>query len=208
MRRSFVYLVAVVDVASRRALAHRVSITMKAAFCIEALEEALARYGRPAIFNTDQGSQFTGSDFTRVLLEAKISISMDGKGAWRDNVLVERLWRSVKYEEVYLKAYDGVCEAKASMPPIWRSTTSVARIRALTGARPTSLISRLSRRPSPHDRFEILSQLSSRREGLLPRASHRTGHAGPASGSLDRYVRTPARAGSIPAVSSVPSTSL
>ena len=100
MRRGFVYLAAVVDVATRRVLAHRVSITMEAAFCIEALEDALAKHGRPEIFNTDQGSQFTSLDFTSVLLDAKIAISMDGKGAWRDNVFVERLWRSVKYEEV------------------------------------------------------------------------------------------------------------
>ena len=115
MARGFVYLAAVVDVFSRRVLAHRVSITMEAAFCVEALEEALARHGRPEIFNTDQGSQFTSGDFTGVLLDAKVAISMDGKGAWRDNVFVERLWRSVKYEEVYLRAYDSVSEAKASI---------------------------------------------------------------------------------------------
>jgi putative transposase len=115
MRRGFVYLAAVVDVASRRVLAHRVSIGMEAAFCVEALEEALAKHGKPEIFNTDQGSQFTSLDFTRVLLDAKISISMDGKGAWRDNVFVERLWRSVKYEELYLRAYDSVSEARVSI---------------------------------------------------------------------------------------------
>ena len=115
MRRGFVYLAAVVDVFTRRVLSHRVSITMEAAFCVEAVKEALARHGKPEIFNTDQGSQFTGLDFTRVLLDAKVSISMDGKGAWRDNVFVERLWRSVKYEEVYLKAYDSVSEARASI---------------------------------------------------------------------------------------------
>jgi len=115
MRRGFVYLAAVVDVASRRVLAHRVSITMEAAFCIEALEEAMARHGKPEIFNTDQGSQFTSHEFTSVLLAAGISISMDGKGAWRDNVFVERLWRSIKYEEVYLKAYESVPEARSSI---------------------------------------------------------------------------------------------
>ena len=115
MRRGFVYLAAVVDVASRRVLAHRVSITMEAAFCVEALEEALARHGKPEIFNTDQGSQFTSHEFSSVLTTAGVSISMDGKGAWRDNVFVERLWRSVKYEEVYLKAYDSVSEARASI---------------------------------------------------------------------------------------------
>lgn len=115
MRLGFVYLAAIVDVASRRVLSHRVSITMEAAFCVEVLEEALAKHGRPEIFNTDQGSQFTSLDFARVLLDAKVAISMDGKGAWRDNVFVERLWRSVKYEEVYLRAYDSVSEARASI---------------------------------------------------------------------------------------------
>ena len=115
MARGFVYLAAVVDWFSRRVLAWRLSITMEAAFCIEALEEALARYGRPEIFNTDQGSQFTSTAFTEVLLKNEIAISMDGKGAWRDNVFVERLWRSIKYEEVYLKAYDSVSEARASI---------------------------------------------------------------------------------------------
>src|SRR4051794_40881370 len=115
LARGFVYLAAVVDWVSRRVLSWRVSITLEAAFCIEALEEALARHGRPEVFNTDQGSQFTSSDFTDVLLKAGIAISMDGRGAWRDNVFVERLWRSIKYEEVYLRAYDTVSEARASI---------------------------------------------------------------------------------------------
>ena len=112
MARGFVYLAAVLDWFSRRALSWRVSITMEADFCVAALEEALAKYGRPEIFNTDQGSQFTGSAFTGVLKAHDIKISMDGKGAWRDNVFVERLWRSVKYEEVYLHAYDSVSAAR------------------------------------------------------------------------------------------------
>src|SRR5476649_2206022 len=115
MARGFVYLAAVVDWFSRRVLSWRVSITMEVAFCLEAVEEALARHGRPEIFNTDQGSQFTSAAFTGLLLDNAIAISMDGKGAWRDNVFVERLWRSVKYEEVYLKAYDSVGEARASI---------------------------------------------------------------------------------------------
>jgi putative transposase len=115
MARGFVYLAAVVDWFSRRVLAWRLSITMEAAFCIEALEEALANHGCPEIFNTDQGSQFTSADFTGVLIANAITISMDGKGAWRDNVFVERIWRSVKYEEVYLHAYDSVGEARASI---------------------------------------------------------------------------------------------
>jgi len=115
MARGFVYLAAVVDWFSRRVLSWRVSIAMEVAFCLEAVEEALAKHGRPEIFNTDQGSQFTSAAFTGVLLDNAIAISMDGKGAWRDNVFVERLWRSVKYEEVYLRAYDSVGEARASI---------------------------------------------------------------------------------------------
>ena len=115
MARGFVYLAAVVDWSSRRVLSHRVSITMEADFCVEALEEAVAKHGRPEIFNTDQGSQFTSEAFTGVLIENEIAISMDGKGAWRDNVFVERIWKSVKYEEVYLRAYDSVAEARASI---------------------------------------------------------------------------------------------
>jgi putative transposase len=115
MARGFVYLAVVLDWFSRRVLAWRLSITMEAAFCVETLEDALARHGKPAIFNTDQGSQFTGAVFTSVLIKNGIAISMDGKGAWRDNVFVERLWRSVKYEEVYLRAYDSVSEARNSI---------------------------------------------------------------------------------------------
>ena len=115
MARGFVYLAAIVDWASRRVLAHRVSISMDTEFCREALEEALARYGSPEIFNTDQGSQFTSAEFLDVLRQRDIRISMDGKGAWRDNVFVERLWRSVKYEEVYLRAYDTVSAARAGL---------------------------------------------------------------------------------------------
>jgi putative transposase len=115
MAHGFVYLAAVVDWATRRVLSHRVSITMEADFCVAALEEALAKHGKPEIFNTDQGSQFTGSDFIGVLTTHAIAISMDGKGSWRDNVFVERLWRSVKYEEVYLRAYESVTEARGSI---------------------------------------------------------------------------------------------
>ena len=109
------YLAVVLDWFSRRVLSWSVSITMEAAFCVETLEDALARHGKPEILNTDQGSQFTGAAFTGVLIENGIAISMDGKGAWRDNVFVERLWRSVKYEEVYLRAYDTASEARASI---------------------------------------------------------------------------------------------
>jgi len=115
MARGFVYLAAVMDWASRRVLTWRVSTSMSTDFCIEALEEALARYGTPEIFNTDQGSQFTSLEFTGVLKVHHIQISMDGKGSWRDNVFVERLWRSIKYEEIYLHAYDTVSDARAGI---------------------------------------------------------------------------------------------
>ena len=115
MARGFVYLAAVLDWYSRRVLAWRVSISMDTAFCIEAVEEAIERHGTPEIFNTDQGSQFTSLAFTKLLKHHDIRISMDGKGSWRDNVFVERLWRSVKYEEVYLKAYETVSEVKVGL---------------------------------------------------------------------------------------------
>ena len=115
MARGFVYLAAVIDWFSRKVLAWKLSITLDTAFCIEAVEEALAKYGKPEIFNTDQGSQFTSVAFTDLLKANEIAISMDGKGAWRDNVFVERLWRTIKYEEVYLRAYASVSEARASL---------------------------------------------------------------------------------------------
>jgi putative transposase len=115
MARGFVYLAAVVDWFSRKVLSWRVSITMEVDFCLEAVEAALAQYAKPEIFNTDQGSQFTSAEFTGLLRDNAIAISMDGKGAWRDNVFVERIWRSVKYEEVYLRAYDSVAEARTSI---------------------------------------------------------------------------------------------
>ena len=137
MARGFVYLAVVLDWFSRRVLSWRLSITMEAAFCVETLEDALARHGKPDIFNTDQGSQFTGAAFTGVLANNGIAISMDGKGAWRDNVFVERLWRSVKYEEVYLRR-----PTTASARPALRSaatstsTTAADHIRALTARHP------------------------------------------------------------------------
>ena len=115
MARGFVYLAVVLDWATRRVLSWRLSITMEAAFCVETLEDALARHGKPEIFNTDQGSQFTGAAFTGLLANHGIAISMDGKGAWQDNVFVERLWRSLKYEELYLRAYENVSEARPSI---------------------------------------------------------------------------------------------
>lgn len=115
MQRGFVYLFAVLDWASRRVLAWRTSNTLTTDFCIEAVQEAINRYGRPEIFNTDQGCQFTSLEFTGLLKDNGIQISMDGKGCWRDNVFVERLWRSVKYEEVYLHAYDCVSDAQVGL---------------------------------------------------------------------------------------------
>ncbi len=114
MARGFVYLVAIMDWYSRKVLSWRVSNTLDTSFCVDALEEAIEACGAPEIFNTDQGSQFTSEEFTGVLKRHDIRISMDGKGRWVDNVFVERLWRSVKYEEVYLKAYDSMAAAKAS----------------------------------------------------------------------------------------------
>ena len=115
MARGFVYLVAVLDWFSRKVLAWRLSVTLETAPCIEALNEAMRKYGKPEIMNSDQGSQFTSIDFIKALKDADIKISMDGKGAWRDNVFVERLWRTIKYEEVYLHAYVSVSAARANL---------------------------------------------------------------------------------------------
>lgn len=112
MAKGFVYLTVVMDWYSRKVLSWRLSNSMDSAFCVDALEEALYRYGKPEIFNSDQGAQFTSEAFTQTLKDNDIRISMDGKGAWRDNVFVERLWRSIKYEEIYLNAYDSVKMAK------------------------------------------------------------------------------------------------
>jgi putative transposase len=135
MARGFVYLAAVVDWFSRRVLAWRLSISMDVGFCIEAVEDALDRYGAPEIFNSDQGSQFTSMAFTGLLRDNGIAISMDGRGSWRDNVFVERLWRSIKYEEVYLRAYDTVSDAR----------TSIGRYLAFyNGHRPHSSLDRMT----------------------------------------------------------------
>jgi putative transposase len=115
MAKGFCYLVAIMDWASRRVLAWRLSNTLDASFCTEALEEAIRKYGAPEIFNTDQGSQFTSEAFTNILISKGISISMDGKGRWVDNVYVERLWRSVKYEDIHLKAYGSIAEARRGL---------------------------------------------------------------------------------------------
>ena len=143
MARGFVYLAAGVDWFSRRVLAWRLSITLETEFCLDAVQEALARHGKPEIFNTDQGSRFTGAASTGMLQDRAIRISTDGRGAWRDNVFVERLWRSVRHEEVYLRAYDSVSDARASLgrAGTWPSTMDGGRTRAWARgprSRPTS----------------------------------------------------------------------
>ena len=135
MARGFVYLAAVIDWFSRRVLAWKLSITMDTSFCLEALEEALAKYGKPEIFNTDQGSQFTSEAFTGRLKEAGIAISMDGKGRWCDNVFVERFWKSIKYEHVYLHAYESVQEARTKIGryiDFFNTTRPHSSLKALT----------------------------------------------------------------------------
>jgi len=147
MARGFVYLTAVVDVVSRKVLAHKVAITLEAVHAKEVIEQAFARYGVPEIVNTDQGSQFTAEEFTSIVLAKGCKLSMDGRGAWRDNVFVERLWRSVKYERVYLKAYEGVSAARADIADYldWYNTH-----------RPHSSLERLT----PHEMYlAVLPQL-------------------------------------------------
>ena len=136
MAKGFMYLVAIIDWYSRKVLAWRLSNTLDSDFCIEALEEALATYGAPEIFNTDQGCQFTSEAFTGVLQQAGITISMDGKGRWVDNVFVERLWRSLKYEEVYLKAYESVAEAREGIGTYFRFYNAERRHQSLNRQTP------------------------------------------------------------------------
>ena len=125
MAHGFLYLVAILDVASREVLAFRLSNTLTADVCVEALEEAISKFGKPGIFNTDQGSQFTCEEWTNVLKAAGVAISMDGKGRWIDNVFIERLWRSVKYEEVYLRAYTNGADARIGLTRYFRIYNAV-----------------------------------------------------------------------------------
>jgi putative transposase len=139
MAKGFMYLVAIMDWHSRRVLSWRVSNTLDTQFCIEALEEALQRYGRPEIFNTDQGAQFTSELFTGVLKDHGIAISMDGKGRWVDNVFVERLWRSVKYEDVYLRAYETPTELRAGLTRYFKFYNTRRRHSALERRTPDAV---------------------------------------------------------------------
>jgi len=149
MRRGFLYLVAIMDWHSRKVLSWRLSNTMHADFCIEALDEAFARYGRPEIFNTDQGSQFTGTDFTGVLSNAKVKISMDGRGRWMDNVFIERLWRSVKYECVYLHAFETGSELRQGLAK-WISFYNTRRPHSqFDGRTPDEVYFQIATPPSP-----------------------------------------------------------
>ena len=136
MRRGFVYVFAILDWASRRVLAWRLSNTLTTDFCLDAVREAITQYGRPEIFNTDQGCQFTSLEFTGLLKDHGIQISMDGRGCWRDNVFVERLWRSLKYEEVYLHAYETVGTRSRGSRATSISTINSGRIARLTDTRP------------------------------------------------------------------------
>ncbi len=139
MVRGFCYLVAIMDWASRKVLAWRLSNTLDVTFCIEALEEALLRFGTPEIFNTDQGSQFTSEAFTEILKARGVKISMDGRGRWLDNVFIERLWRSVKYEDVYLKAYESIPETREGLTGYFRFYNGERRHQGLDRQTPDSV---------------------------------------------------------------------
>ena len=139
MRRGFVYLCAILDWASRRVLAWRLSNTLTTDFCVDAVQEAISQYGLPEIFNTDQGCQFTSQEFTGLLAHHGIQISMDGTGRWRDNVFVERLWRSLKYEEVYLHAYETVHDAQHGLERYLTFYNEIRPHRALEGRTPAAV---------------------------------------------------------------------
>jgi len=180
MRRGFVYVVAIIDWYSRRVLSWRLSNTLDTTFCIEALEEALAHFGVPNIFNTDQGSQFTANDFTSVLLKCGVAISMDGKGRYLDNIFVERLWRSLKYEEIYLHVYDSPSEARVGItryfefynfrrphqalgyqtPDAFHRGIVLAPTRAVTRAPPTASPTGCKSPPRPPSRRDLTRVVS------------------------------------------------
>ena len=157
MRKGFLYLVAVMDWATRKVLSWRLSNTMEADFCIEALQEALARFGRPETFNTDQGSQFTSPRFTQVLKDAGVRISMDGKGRWMDNVFIERLWRSMKYECVYLHAFETGSELRDGLTR-WIDFYNTGRPHSsLAGRTPNEAYHQIAPTPSPGHAPETVS---------------------------------------------------
>jgi putative transposase len=157
MRRGFLYLVAVMDWATRKVLSWRLSNTMEADFCIEALQDALVRFGRPEIFNTDQGSQFTSPRFTQVLKDAGVRISMDGKGRWMDNVFIERLWRSLKYECVYLRAFETGTELRDGLRR-WIDFYNTGRPHSsLAGRTPDEAYHQIVPTPSPGHAPETVS---------------------------------------------------
>lgn len=141
MAKGFLYLVAIIDLYSRKTLAWQLSNTMDTTFCVETLQEAIWLYGTPEIFNTDQGAQFTSGEFTAVLKHHNIAISMDGKGRWMDNVFIERLWRSLKYEEVYLKAYQNVSQAKIGIKDWFQFYNTERRHQALNRKTPDNVYS-------------------------------------------------------------------
>lgn len=149
MRKGFLYLVAVMDWATRKVLSWKLSNTMEADFCIEALEEAMAKYGKPDIFNTDQGSQFTSPRFVDVLVDAGVQVSMDGKGRWMDNVFIERLWRSLKYECIYIHAFETGTDLRHGLGT-WISYYNADRPHsALGGATPNEAYSKIDAHPDP-----------------------------------------------------------
>jgi len=159
MRRGFLYLVAIMDWHSRKVLSWRLSNTMHADFCVEALEEALARHGKPEIFNTDQGSQFTGADFTGVLSDAGVRISMDGRGRWMDNVFIERLWRSMKYECVYLNAFETGSELRQGLAR-WIAFYNTRRPHSVfAGRTPDEVYFQTAPTPSPGHAPEMVSAI-------------------------------------------------
>ena len=163
MAKGFLYLVAIMDWASRKVLAWRTSNTLTADFCVEALQEAITRYGRPEIFNTDQGAQFTSAEFTGVLESHGIKISMDGRGRWVDNMFVERLWRSLKYEEIYLHAYDSVAEANRAIGAYFEFYNAIRLTRVARISPRMRCISARSRCRRRHE--ANASSLPSRRAG-------------------------------------------
>ena len=177
MARGFVYLAAVLGWFSRQVLSWRVSITMEVDFCLDAVEEALARHGRPEIFNTDQGSQFTSAGFTGLLLGNRIAVSMDGRGARCCNVFVERLWRSVKYEEVYLRAYGSVGEARASISrylEFYNRKRPHSSLDARTPMKPTSATCRSVRQHDHRRRWRGAAPVGLRPPRAPPRQRHHT----------------------------------